>query len=47
MRGEREQRCLDVIRNDLSMKIIENNLSSVHLSKDLFEKVKQKSIRRY
>ena len=35
------------IRNDLSMKIIENNLSSVHLSKDLFEKVKQKSIRRY
>lgn len=35
------------IRNDLSMKIIENNLTNVHLSKDLFEKVKQKSIRRY
>lgn len=35
------------IRNNLAMSIIENNLTNIHLSEELFEKVKQKSLRKY
>lgn len=35
------------IRNNLSMQLIENNLTNLHLSEELFEKVKQKSLRKY
>lgn len=35
------------IRNNLSMNLIDNNLNELHLSKEMFEKVKQKSLRKY